>query len=95
MKTWNWTFAVLNLLLGFLFPYALVGGIVLIYGFMTPPTPKQQWYGIALAIGYLLIALAINLLAVRKIKDGKSRWQTAAFHALAWLAGAAVSFALI
>ncbi|WP_336786503.1 hypothetical protein [Paenibacillus sp. MMO-177] len=94
MERIKWFGAIAHLLLGFLFPYVLIGGIVLVYGFMAPSTGSQKAYGIAIVLVYALIILGVNLWTMRRM-DFRSKWRRLVIHALCWAAAAIVSFAML
>lgn len=95
MKTWGWIGMAGSFVLGLLFPYVLVGGIILLYGFMGPPTMQQRVYGLVIVCVYLLLVGALNYFSTRTFPERKERYLRLFAHLLAWVLGAAISFVWI
>ncbi|NIK67994.1 hypothetical protein [Paenibacillus sp. BK720] len=90
----KWLGTIAHLLLGILFPYVLIGGIVLVYGFMAPSTASQKAYGAAIILVYALLILGVNLWTLRRM-DFRSKWRWIVIHTLCWAAAAIASFAML
>ncbi|MCK9862491.1 hypothetical protein [Paenibacillus sp. ATY16] len=90
----KWLGAIAHLLLGIVFPYVLIGGIVLVYGFMAPSTGSQKAYGTAIVLIYALLILGVNLWSLRRL-DYRSKWRWLVIHTLCWATGAIASFAML
>jgi len=90
----KWIGIISHAVLGFLFPYVFVGGIILVYGFMSPPTPDQRVWGITISALYLLAFIAANLLTLRRLPP-KSFWARLLLHAAIWFISCTISFAAI
>lgn len=83
-----------HLLLGFLFPYVLIGGIVLLYGFMAPSTGSQKAYGTVIILVYALLIIGTNLWTLRRL-DFRAKWRWLVIHTALWAAAAIASFAML
>ncbi|WP_042161804.1 hypothetical protein [Paenibacillus gorillae] len=92
MSKLSWLGIILNVLLGLMFPYVLVGGIVLIYGFMSPPTGIQRIEGIAILLVFLLSLIVVNVTVLRKLPTAKERWYRLLIHAMWFIAALIASF---
>ncbi|MFF2089685.1 hypothetical protein [Paenibacillus sp. NPDC058174] len=92
MSRLSWLGIILNVLLGLIFPFVLVGGIVLIYGFMSPPTGVQRIEGVAILLVYLSSLIAINVTVLRKLSTAKERWYRLLIHAMWFIAALIASF---
>ncbi|AJY77039.1 hypothetical protein [Paenibacillus beijingensis] len=79
---------VFHLILGLLFPYILVGSILLLYGFMTPPTVKEQWTGTLIAFIYAAVLIVLNVWLLRRLHI-RERMKRLLLHAAVWAASAA------
>ncbi|MCM3629938.1 hypothetical protein M3194_21625 [Paenibacillus glycanilyticus] len=90
----KWVGVIVHLLLGFLFPYVLVGGIVLVYGFMAPSTGSQKAYGTVIILVYALLVIGTNLWTLRRL-DFRSKWRWLVIHTICWAAAAIGSFAML
>lgn len=71
--------------LGILFPYTLVGCILLLNGFMAPSRPSDKLLGIGIAALYILILILINAYALRGL-DARARRRALSVNLLVWLA---------
>ncbi|WP_274650702.1 hypothetical protein [Paenibacillus humicola] len=94
MKPVQWIGAAVHLLLGLVFPYVLGGTVVLTYGLMSPSTAKQKLAGALIAIVYVAMITAVNVM-VLKYLPRKSKINSAVIHAALFAAGAAVMFAAL
>lgn len=88
MRTRQWIGAVAHVLLGFLFPYVVIGSIILINGFMAPSTPQQKVTGTIIALVYTILLVAVNWLTLKGLK--KRARTTAILVHIASFAGAAL-----
>jgi hypothetical protein len=90
----KWLGLIAHLVLGALFPYVLIGGIVLLYGFMAPSTGSQKAYGLVIVSVYTLLLIGVNVWTLRRL-DFQARWRWLIIHVLAWAAAVITSFAML
>ncbi|GLX68086.1 hypothetical protein [Paenibacillus glycanilyticus] len=90
----KWFGVLAHLVLGWLFPYVLVGGIVLVYGFMAPSTGAQKAYGLVILLVYALLIMGTNLWTLRSL-DFRSKWRWGMIHTFIWAGAVLLSFAML
>lgn len=90
----KWLGIIAHLVLGALFPFVLIGGIVLIYGFMAPSTGAQKAYGLVIVSVYTLLLIGINVWTLRRL-DFQGRWRWLLIHVFTWAAAVITSFAML
>lgn len=95
MNTKKWIGLTVHLLLGALFPYVFVGCVILIYGFMSPPTSSQKLWGIVIALAYVAILFMVNFIALRSLGTKKDKWYRLALHGIVFVLACAVSFMVL
>lgn len=91
----KWFGLAVHVLLGALFPFILVGGIIQIYGFMAPPTLAQRLTGIAIIIVYGAVIIGANIMILRRITDTMSKWYWLLMHSIAWLIACILIFIML
>ncbi|MFF2479501.1 hypothetical protein [Paenibacillus sp. NPDC058071] len=95
MSPIKWLSIIAHLLLGAVFPYVLVGSILLLFGFMSPPTITERLTGAAIAGVYLLILIAVNVGVQHRLPSGKDRGLWLLINAVALIVAAIFSFSMI
>ncbi|MBB3110319.1 hypothetical protein FHS18_002386 [Paenibacillus phyllosphaerae] len=65
---------VAHFILGLMLPYVVVGSVVLLYGFMAPPTDAERTKGLIIGIIYLAFFIGVNFLTLRGL-PGRQRLQ--------------------
>ncbi|MFX3635198.1 MAG: hypothetical protein ACE3L7_10765 [Candidatus Pristimantibacillus sp.] len=95
MNGMKWFGLAVHLLLGALFPFILVGGIILIYGFMTPPTLTQRLTGIAIAVVYGAVIIGANIMTLRRLPESRNRWYWLLMHVIVWVVACILIFIML